>query len=278
MLESSPVSLRSIRYCLLLLWLVFTPCVASAQFKDLDHLANQLARKLKPLKPRKVAVALLSDSSDSYAANYFSSLISSLIEFHAGKKLHVEDAKSFEEFLQTRNISSEILSSPESLKALAEGAKLDFLILGTLDKRTDAYSLAFRIFRLPAGELLATEASSIRRTEFIDSLAPPLPPKPGYPVYKYPGDQVSPPSCVSCPDPSYSAVARYRGVQGTVVLEAVVSPEGRITSPHVIKFLGYGLDEAAFEAVKRWKLRPAKKKDGTPVAIVVPIEVTFRLY
>lgn len=278
MLESSTVSLRSIRHCLLLLWIVFIPCSASAQFKDLDHLANQLARKLKPLKPHKVAVALLSDSSDSYAANYFSSLVTSLIEFHASKKLHVADAKSFEEFLQTHGISAKTLSSSESFKVLAEGADLDFLILGTLDKRTNAYALAFKIFHLPEGELLATEASSIPRTEFVDSLAPPLPQKPGYPVYKYPGDQISPPSCVSCPDPSYTGVARDKGVQGTVVLQAVVSPEGRITSAHVTKFVGYGLDEVAFETVKRWKLRPAKKKDGTPVAVVVPIEVTFRMF
>jgi outer membrane biosynthesis protein TonB len=38
------------------------------------------------------------------------------------------------------------------------------------------------------------------------------------------------------------------------------------------------LDEQAFYAIKKWKFRPAKNKDGTSVAVIVPVEVTFRLY
>jgi TonB family protein len=42
--------------------------------------------------------------------------------------------------------------------------------------------------------------------------------------------------------------------------------------------LGYGLDEEAYNTIKKWKFKPATEKDGTPVAAVVPVEVTFRLY
>jgi outer membrane biosynthesis protein TonB len=43
-----------------------------------------------------------------------------------------------------------------------------------------------------------------------------------------------------------------------------------------VKLLGYGLDEKAFEAIKSWKFRPATK-DGSPVSVVVAIEVSFQL-
>ncbi len=41
--------------------------------------------------------------------------------------------------------------------------------------------------------------------------------------------------------------------------------------------LGLGLDEKAIEAVRQWRFEPAKK-DGTPVAVQINVEVNFRLY
>ncbi len=38
-----------------------------------------------------------------------------------------------------------------------------------------------------------------------------------------------------------------------------------------------GLDEKAIEAVRRWRFDPSKK-DGQPVAVLVDIQVNFRLY
>jgi len=58
----------------------------------------------------------------------------------------------------------------------------------------------------------------------------------------------------------------------------LVSPEGRAQQVRATKLIGYDLDEQAFYAIKKWKFRPAKNKDGTPVAVIVPVEVTFRLF
>jgi TonB family protein len=38
-----------------------------------------------------------------------------------------------------------------------------------------------------------------------------------------------------------------------------------------------GLDEKAIEAIRRWRFEPGRK-DGTPVAVQVNIEVSFVLY
>jgi protein TonB len=85
------------------------------------------------------------------------------------------------------------------------------------------------------------------------------------------------PSCLYCPRPSYSDEARKAKYQGTVLLQAVITPDGRGIEIQVVKGLGLGLDEKAVEAVKGWRFKPAVGPDGKPVATLVPIEVTFRL-
>jgi periplasmic protein TonB len=85
------------------------------------------------------------------------------------------------------------------------------------------------------------------------------------------------PSCAYCPDPKYSEEARKAKYQGTVVLQAVITPDGRAIEIQVVKGPGLGLEEKAVEAVKQWRFKPALGPSGKPVAVVVPIEVTFRL-
>jgi len=85
------------------------------------------------------------------------------------------------------------------------------------------------------------------------------------------------PSCVYCPDPKYSEEARKAKYQGTVVLQAVITPDGRATEIQVVKGPGLGLEEKAVEAVRQWRFKPAMGPGGKPVPTIVPIEVTFRL-
>lgn len=79
------------------------------------------------------------------------------------------------------------------------------------------------------------------------------------------------------PDPQYSEEARKAKYQGTVVLWAVIGPDGRPRELRASRSLGMGLDEKAIEAVKLWRFEPAMK-DGRPVAVQINIEVNFRLY
>jgi len=45
----------------------------------------------------------------------------------------------------------------------------------------------------------------------------------------------------------------------------------------VVKPLGYGLDEAAIEAVSQWRYKPAME-DGRPVATRYNATINFRLW
>ena len=67
-------------------------------------------------------------------------------------------------------------------------------------------------------------------------------------------------------------------ISGVVLLHGVVRRNGRADSLKLLRGLGYGLDEAALEAVaNEWRFRPAMK-DGQPVDCYITIEVQFTLY
>jgi TonB family protein len=91
------------------------------------------------------------------------------------------------------------------------------------------------------------------------------------------GGGVSAPVALYRPDPDYSEEARKAKYQGVVVLGLVVDSSGRPRDVRVARSLGMGLDEKAIEAVRQWKFEPAKK-DGSPVAVQINVEVSFRLY
>ncbi|HEY6352607.1 MAG TPA: energy transducer TonB [Candidatus Angelobacter sp.] len=91
------------------------------------------------------------------------------------------------------------------------------------------------------------------------------------------GNGVTAPHVVYDPTPEYSLEARQAKYQGTVVLWAIIGPDGRPRDLRVHRSLGMGLDEKAMEAVRTWRFRPATK-DGNPVAVQIEVEVNFHLY
>ncbi len=85
------------------------------------------------------------------------------------------------------------------------------------------------------------------------------------------------PECAYCPLPPYSDEARKAKYQGTVVLQVVITPDGRAMNINVVKGPGLGLEDKAIEAVRIWRFKPALGPGGKPVAVSLLIEVTFRL-
>jgi len=77
--------------------------------------------------------------------------------------------------------------------------------------------------------------------------------------------------------PSYPAVARRRGWEGTVLLELQVLADGRVAEVTISESSGHEvLDEAAARAVRRWRFEPALHF-GKPTASTVRVPIRFRL-
>jgi TonB family protein len=90
-------------------------------------------------------------------------------------------------------------------------------------------------------------------------------------------DVVVPPKVIHRVNPEYSREARVNGIQGTVVLQIVIDLQGVPGNVKVLSPLGFGLDEQAVAAVKRWQFQPGRTRDGRPVAVYATAEVNFRL-
>jgi TonB family protein len=90
------------------------------------------------------------------------------------------------------------------------------------------------------------------------------------------GKGVSAPVPIYRPPPEYTEEARAAKLQGTVVLKAVVRPDGTPDMVRVVRSFDAGMDANAVACVRSWRFRPALK-DGAPVPVWVTIEVNFRL-
>ncbi|TMB38064.1 MAG: energy transducer TonB [Deltaproteobacteria bacterium] len=80
------------------------------------------------------------------------------------------------------------------------------------------------------------------------------------------------------PLPPYPLVARRLGMEGVVLLEVVVAPDGHAAEVRVARSSGYpALDESALTTVReRWRFIPAHR-DGVPVESRVTVPIRFRL-
>ncbi len=88
------------------------------------------------------------------------------------------------------------------------------------------------------------------------------------------GGEVMAPVRISGPDPRYPEIARRARIEGTVVVEAIVNKQGLVEQAKVARGLGWGLDEAAVNAIQQWRFDPATL-GGEPVDVFYLLRVNF---
>src|SRR6202171_163588 len=96
-------------------------------------------------------------------------------------------------------------------------------------------------------------------------------------VYQ-PGNGVTLPRVQHEERPAYTSDAMRAKVQGTVLLQCVVRPDGTVGDVQVVRSLDptFGLDQQAVAAARRWRFFPGTRL-GEPVSVLVTIELTFTL-
>ena len=91
-----------------------------------------------------------------------------------------------------------------------------------------------------------------------------------------PGNGVLAPKVLKQVQPQYTADAMRAKVQGVVVLECIVLPDGTVSEARVRRSLPFGLDEEAIKAARQWRFTPGTRQ-GEPVAVIISIEMSFSL-
>jgi TonB family protein len=73
--------------------------------------------------------------------------------------------------------------------------------------------------------------------------------------------------------PRYPAYAKSRSIQGTVAVDAVIGPDGKILALTAVSG-PVELRHAAVEAVRQWQYKPFTVQ-GQPVTVLTEVQVTF---
>ncbi len=267
-----------------------------AQQPEIEKLAAELARKLNHPKwalTGEVKIVVVSfqgpDGESSQlgsvlAGTFATALLREASNFKIVK--HSEFARVRQKELWTEN---EALNRNVARSiALEAGAAL--FITGDYGEGKDRVRLEVRAARVTDDKVLGEVRTKIPLPVELQRLATLAPPKlsadseansnatstPLERVFRPGMNGVGYPECVSCPDPSVTPEARAAKYVSRVLLKIVVTVEGNAADVRVEKGAQYGLTEAALNAVRKWKFKPALF-NGKPVPVEVMIEITFRL-
>ncbi len=130
------------------------------------------------------------------------------------------------------------------------------------------------ITEIGIGELLGSPdvARELVRPE---DLVPPPPPAPKVtgPVRITPG--LEPPRKVHDQAPVYPPAAILAHVEGTVIIEAIISTSGAVQEMRVMRSVPL-LDQAALDAVRQWVFTPTRLH-GVAVPVILTVNVAFKL-
>lgn len=118
--------------------------------------------------------------------------------------------------------------------------------------------------------------------------APPPPPQPPFAGFDEPfeqaqvrltpvrvGGNVGVPTKIRDSKPIYPPIAQSARVQGVVILEAIIGPDGDVANARVLRSIPL-LDAAAISAVSQWQFTPTLL-NGQPVAVLMTVTVNFTL-
>lgn len=120
----------------------------------------------------------------------------------------------------------------------------------------------------------ADAEETIASTELDVEAPPELPPAPARAEFFTAFDD--PPQIVVQVPPVYPEMARMAELEGVVHVRIGVNEFGDVVEATVVSGIE-GLNQAAIEAVYKWKFRPAKQRDiPVPVRIIVPIRFQLR--
>jgi protein TonB len=89
------------------------------------------------------------------------------------------------------------------------------------------------------------------------------------------GGNIAPPTKIRDVRPIYPDDAKAARVQGVVIIEATVGPDGNVSDARVLRPIPM-LNQAALDAVMQWGFTPTLM-NGVPVPVIMTVTVNFTL-
>src|SRR5262249_37925627 len=98
--------------------------------------------------------------------------------------------------------------------------------------------------------------------------AAPCPPAPADAPVRVGGD-IKEPRKIRDVRPVYPQIAMAAGVQGVVIMEATIGPDGSVTNTRILRSVPL-LDQAAVDSVRQWGFEPTYL-NGVPVSVIMTV-------
>jgi len=91
------------------------------------------------------------------------------------------------------------------------------------------------------------------------------------------GGNIQAAKLISKTDPVYPDSARQQGLEGTVLIQAIIGKTGNIMDAHVLgNDTPQDLAQAALDAVRTWQYQPSRL-NGEPVEVITTVTINFQL-
>jgi len=89
------------------------------------------------------------------------------------------------------------------------------------------------------------------------------------------GGNIPPPKKIKDVRPAYPPLAQSAHVQGVVIIEAIIGPDGHVQDARILRSIPL-LDASALEAVRQWEFTPTTV-NGVAVPVIMTVTVNYTL-
>jgi TonB family protein len=291
--------MRSFTALLMFTLIGAVPC-AKAQQDPFDAVAIDVAASIAKASRKhnltsKVLVADFSETKGfptalgpDLARQFFVSL-----QAHS-QNLTFPDRDNYLRQFAADKLTAESYANSNTLKCYTPVQDVAFVVTGEMKDLPDAIVIKIKTFQIKGSKVIFERQVSLPITPAMQQFLPQGPRVAGssgsdrpemmdFPSHaRVPkassNSHYSMPVCTICRNPSFPPVAVGVKFQGTVMLNVRIGADGRVLEIALLRGLPCGLNNAAIEAVRSWKFRPATGLDGQPAEVGAQVEVTFRLY
>ncbi len=256
---------------------------AKAQNSPMNAVAAQIAVAISHAKQKSVIVfdfagpdTKVTPLGQALADDFSAELEKAAPALRVAKRSLISDA------IEHADFALELLSDAESTLALARDLHVDAFVIGKLSIDRGQATVVVSSYRVRDGKPIIGYRVTWFLTEQMKQMTTKdlTEPDPTSDLAGFPkaGKNYTSAFCIQCPRPNYSREAMEKKIEGVVKLLVVVREDGRIEDIRVLRGLPCGLTAAAIEAVKKWRVAPARGPDGKPAAVRQMIEVRFNFY
>jgi len=181
---------------------------------------------------------------------------------------------------KANRFAPEIVAAPEMAVWIAKNVDARAAVLGKLEIESGTFRITIHCFRVKdAKELQQLRATHPANDDWKQLSVKNIDPDSEVITTeksRTPSDPLMP-TCVSCPRPQYPVDGLNKRMSEKVIMYVVVGVDGAARDFSIVEGPPNGFTVASVQAVQTWRFIPGHDENGQPVAVRVPIEISYSI-